>query len=188
MEKRLIRRQKLEIDPRYFVTATPESSTSYAPPESGHPIYAQIGEISMRWAFIEQLLDNCITTLADTDPQITACITAQMMGHVPRCLTIKALAHWRGLPDIVKAAESLQNSLHEVSELRNRAIHDRILIETKKKVPFKEHRMSKKDLQYGLKEFDPAVFKRAMELIDKRRQDCVNLGRLIESQVYVYYT
>jgi hypothetical protein len=106
----------------------------------------------MRWSSVEELLDGCIGMLADThSPAITACITAQMMGHIPRCLTIKALAHWRGLPEIEKAMDGLQNSLFEASELRNRAIHDLLLIETKTNDTFKQHRMSKKDLQYGLK-------------------------------------
>jgi hypothetical protein len=142
----------------------------------------------MRWSFIEELLDGCIGTLADTQPQITACITAQMMGHVPRCLTIKALSHWRGLSEIKKDAEHLKNVLHEASELRNRAIHDRILIESREKATFKSHRMSKTDLLYGLQPFDTAEFKRAIKLIDARRQDCADLDRKIREQVYDYYT
>src|SRR5437868_3372931 len=103
MEKRLIRRKKLVVSPNRVVTATEDTTTTYVPPPSNHPLYAMVGEISMRWSFLEQLLDASISALADIGPEITACITAQMMGHAPRCLTIKALAHWRGLPDIVKS-------------------------------------------------------------------------------------
>jgi hypothetical protein len=145
-----------------------------------------VGEISMRWSFLEQLLDSCIATLADTGAEITACITAQMMGHSPRCLTIKAIAHWRGLPDIEKAVEKLNNKLFEVAELRNRAIHDQILIESKEQKPYRSHRMSKKELHYGLKPFDEAEFKHALSLIEERRKDCANLLMLIRERVYDY--
>jgi hypothetical protein len=182
--RRLIRRKKL--DPSKILWLNAEGTEVYSPPPSGHPLYAAIGEISERWAFIEVLLDGCIATLADVGSEITACITAQMMGHVPRCLTIKALARWRGLPDIEKAAEKLQNKLFEASELRNRAIHDLLLIEQTEKAPFKDHRMSKRALIYGLLPFDEEEFSRALVLIDERRQDCVDLHKLIREQVYVY--
>jgi hypothetical protein len=187
MTKRLIRRQRLVIDPRYVLTATGEGP-KYVPPPTEHPVYALVGEISMRWSFVEQLLDFCIGTLADTEPQITTCITAQMMGHVPRCLTIRALAHWRGLSEVEDAAVRLQNKLHEASELRNRAIHDRILIKTDTKATYKDHRMSKKELHYGLKEFDKSELEQALQLIDQRRIDCSNLHTKIREQVYDYYT
>ena len=121
-------------------------------------------------------------------PAITACITAQLMGQSPRCLTIKALARWRGLPEIEKATDKLQKLLFEASERRNRAIHDLLLIETKTKATFKEHRMSKKELHYGLKEFDDSELNRAIDLIEKRRIDCANLHTMIREDVYVYYS
>jgi hypothetical protein len=188
MERRLIRRKKLVPDPKRTIVATEENTTSYSPPLPNHQVYALIGQITMRWSFVEELLDNCIGTLADTEPAITACITAQMMGHAPRCLTIKALAHWRGLHEIEKAIDGLQNKLFEASELRNRAIHDRLLIKTKTKATFKEHRMSKKELHYGLKEFDDTELNRAIDLIEKRRIDCVNLHTMILEEVYEYYS
>ena len=141
----------------------------------------------MRWAFIEEILDSCIAALADTGPEITACITAQMMGHAPRCLTIKAIARWRGLPDVEKLADRLQGLLFETAELRNRAIHDQLLIETRTKSFFRNHRMSKKELHYGLKAFDRTEFDRALKLIEARRVDCVTLLNLIRDQVYEYY-
>jgi hypothetical protein len=166
-EKRLIRRQRIVVDPKNLIYATPENTTVYKPPDPDHPVYSLVGQVAMRWSRVEQSLDFCIGMLADIGDPITACITAQMMGHVPRCLTIKALAHWRGLPEIERAAEQLQQSLFEASDLRNRAIHDQLLIENKTKETFKNHRMSKKELQFGLKPFDDAELKRAIDLIDQ---------------------
>jgi len=142
----------------------------------------------MKWSNLERLLDVCITVLADMDEEIAVCFTAQMMGHSPRCLTIKALAHWRRLPDIEKAVGQLQNKLFEASELRNRAIHDLMLIESKKQTAFKNHRMSKKELHYGLKEFDVVELERALAMMDQRRTDCAKLLDLIRAQVYEYCT
>jgi hypothetical protein len=186
---RLIRRQKFEpAPPSRTATVQPGSGRTYRAPPRKHPLYALVGEISMRWSFLEELLDICIATMADQDPEITACFTAQMMGHAPRCLTIRALARWRGLPEIEEAAESLKNKLFEISDIRNRAIHDRLLIDTKSRKPFKEHRMSKKELLYGLQPFDKKELERALTLIESRRKDCVKLLSLINDQVYEYHT
>jgi hypothetical protein len=194
MEKRLIRGKKIvptSADPasasrRIIIDVKNAMSFRQLPHE--HPAYLMIGQITMEWSFLEEILDNCIGTLADTAPAITACITAQMMGHAPRCLTIKALAHWRGLLDVEKATDGLQNALFEASELRNRAIHDRLLIEPTSMATFKEHSMSKKELHYGLKPFDSSELKRAIALIKKRQADCLNLYKNILDDVYEYYT
>jgi hypothetical protein len=157
MKKRLIRRKKPVPAPK--IASTPglvptagsirldlENAMVFGRPPPDYPVYTLIGQITMRWSSLEERLDNCIGALADTEAAITACITAQMMGHIPRCLTIKALARWRGLSEIEKATDGLQNALFEASELRNRAIHDLILVETKTKAIVKNHRMSKKEL------------------------------------------
>jgi hypothetical protein len=188
MEKRLIRRKKLVPDPRYTIKATEENTTVYKRPPPDHPSYALIGQITMWWSFIEMTLDSGIGTLADTDPAITACKTAQMMGHAPRCLTIRALAHWRGLSEIEKETNGLQNALFEASEFRNRAIHDLLYIETRTNATFKAHRMSKKSLYYGLKEFDMSELKHALNLIKKRVTDCNALLKKISEEVYEYYS
>jgi hypothetical protein len=185
-ERRLIRRKKLTIDPRYVVSNNEANTTIYNKPPSGHKIYSLIGQIAMEWAFVETVLDAAIKHLADTSSEVTACFTAQMMGHVPRCLTIRALAHWRGLQEIDEAAERLQNALHEASELRNRAIHDALMIESKTNVVYKEHKMSKKERTFGLKEFDLAKLEESIVLIKRRQQDCSKLNSMVLDQVYEY--
>jgi hypothetical protein len=184
MEKRLIPRRK--IDPKLVSVAVPENVTVYSPPDTGHSVYSLIGQVAMSWSRIEQALDSCIGILADIDGAITACITAQMMGHAPRCLTIKALAHWRGHPDIEKATEKLQQVLFGSAELRNRGIHDQLLVEKKTKGTLKNHRMSKKELHFGLKEFDDTELKQAIQLMDKHLGDCYKLLSLIRGQVYLH--
>jgi hypothetical protein len=185
--QRLVRRERLVPSPGYVVIATEANTTTYTRPPNDHPIYSLIGRIAMEWAIIENTLDGCISQLADTSSEITACLTAQLMGHAPRCLTIKALAHWRGLPEIEKDVEQLSNRLSEASDLRNRAIHDRIMIESKGKTPFRDSRMSRKELIYGLKEFNTEIFEGTIDFIRRRQQDCVKLSNKISEQVYEYF-
>lgn len=181
----LIKRKKLVIDPRHVLIATDKNTIVYQMPARGHIIYALVGQIAMEWTSLEDMLDACIGVLADhQQAAITACITAQMIGHNPRCLAIKALAQWRGLTEIAQETERLRNKLFDVSELRNRAVHDRILIETKEKATFRDHRMSKKELQFGLREFDQKSLEDTIEKIRRHRQLCVNLLNSIRAEVY----
>jgi|SRR5579862_1748226 len=186
MKKRVIRRKKLEPTPGYVALAGPENTVSYRPPAPGDPLYALVGEIASKWSFVELLLDHCIATLADIDHGITACITAQMQSFYPKCLTIFALASHRGLPKVAEAAERLKGKLSEASEKRNRAVHDRLLIDHKEGRPYKDHRMAKSELIYGLKPFDKSELRSVLALIDKRRVDCLKLHDLIRSEVYEY--
>jgi hypothetical protein len=180
-------RKKLEIDPKYrLVVPKGDGTGHWMPLPIDHPVYPLIGQISARWAHLEQALDFCIGTLADIQDPITSCITAQMMGHVPRCLTIKALAHWRGLPEIVKDTDILQNSLHDVSERRNRAIHDIFLVQESDGRLAKSHRMSKKELEHGLKDFDESDLRETISRIDVKINECHLLLLKIRDQVYLY--
>jgi hypothetical protein len=189
MKKRLIRRKRLIPEVRFTVAPKKGEGRikAYTPPPRGHLLYALVGEISMLWSSVEEMLDSCIGVLADLDPELTACITAQMMGHIPRCLTIIALAHYRGLPDIEERADKLRHRLFEASEHRNRAIHDRVLLEIESEEPFKSHRMAKGKLEFGLKPFDKADLEKQIELVKGRRKECVDLLILIRQQAYEYY-
>jgi len=168
-ERRLIRRKRLVANPRYVVAASPQTMTRYVRPPPEDRVYSLVGQIAMEWTLLEQILDGCIAQLADAHATVTACFTAQMIGHVPRCLTIKALARYRGLIEIEQSAEQLKNVLSEAAELRNRAVHDRVLVESKSKSHFKDHRISKRELKFGLKEIDLGTLEVAIDLI-KRRQ------------------
>jgi hypothetical protein len=56
MEKRLIRRKALVPDPHYTIKATEENTPVYKLPPPDHPSYTLIGQITMRWSFIEEFL------------------------------------------------------------------------------------------------------------------------------------
>ncbi len=181
----LIKRKRLVAKAPYVVRMTVENTVHFLTPERGHILYALVGQIAMEWTSLEEMLNSCIGVLANhTHAPITACITAQMIGHNPRCLTIKALAQWRGLTEIARETERLRNKLFEVSEQRNRAIHDRILIESEEKTAFKDHRMSKGELHYGLREFDQKKLEQTIEAIRHHHRLCMALLNSIRDQVY----
>ena len=48
--------------------------------------------------------------------------------------------------------------------------------------------MSKKELLYGLKEFDVEELKQTLTLIKKRGVDCINLLKMIREEIYEYYS
>jgi hypothetical protein len=62
------------------------------------------------------------------------------------------------------------------------------MVEEKTKAIVKNHRMSKKEIHYGLKQFDDSEFKRTIKLIENRRIDCITLYERICEEVYEYYT
>ena len=186
MTKRLIRRKRLKIDPERLLVAPKGDGTDvWTPAPPDHPVYALVGQISARWTWLEQVLDFCIGRLADIQDPIVACVTAQMMGHAPRCLTIKALAHWRGLAEIEDEAERLNNELYRASEKRNRAIHDRFVVQESDGRLAKNHRMSKKQLHYGIKEFDQTELNQALAQIELKINHCHQLLKMIEDQAYI---
>jgi len=188
MAKNLIHRKKLVIDPELHLVAPPSDGTDHwTPPPADHPVYSAVGRISAKWARIEDILDLCIGALADIQGPVTSCITAQMMGHTPRCLTIKALAHWRELPEIEKDVERLRNELHEVSELRNRAIHDIFVVQKSDGALAINHKMSKKELLYGIKTINVSDLETIIKQIDARIIKCAALHRKINDQAIVYF-
>ena len=186
MQKRLIRRKKLVIDPKYVLVAPPGDDGRYTPLSPDHPVFALVGRISAAWIRVEQALDFCIGALADIEDPITACITAQMMGHAPRCLSIKALAHWRGLTEVEEFVATLNNELFDAADRRNRAIHDKFLVHGLDEKLFKDHRMSKKELHYGLKEYDYTELNKSISIIEQKLAKCHKLLEMIRDKVYFY--
>lgn len=93
--------------------------------ENGDPILGYIGEVAYEWAHLEHILDTIIWKMAGVEPPKGACLTAQIMGVAPRYRTIISLAKLLGLPEkVVKQANKLMSETYDVSEHRNRIVHD----------------------------------------------------------------
>jgi hypothetical protein len=122
----------------------------YEPLPITDPSYSYIGRIASDWARIEHTLDNIIWELANLDPSSGACITAQLMGVRPRCLTILALAAHRGMPkELIERTTNFMNKSGPVSDDRNRVIHDPWYLEKVSKTPAQLRSMPKGELVYG---------------------------------------
>lgn len=143
------------------------------------PIYGLVGQVASDWAYLEHVLDLIIWELAGIKQSVGACLTAQMMGHVPRCEAIIALATHRGLdPSIVERADRLKNSLFQVSTPRNRVVHDPwILISTTNSrghfhEPGQFKSMARKELRFGASKAEIDDIQDLIAKIREKIKDC----------------
>ncbi len=97
----------------------------HEPLPAGHPIFSLVGQVSSEFARLEHTLDTAIWALAELEPPLGACLTAQIIGVRPRCLTIIALLSHRGFKsDKVKKIRKFMEKTSSLSDDRNRLVHD----------------------------------------------------------------
>jgi hypothetical protein len=94
-----------------------------------HQIYSFVGRVASEWAHLEHTLDLIIWELAGIDQQDGACITAQMMGAIPRYRTILTQLRHKvrvnsDLDKFLSKINKLQGDTHDPQEERNRIVHD----------------------------------------------------------------
>src|ERR1700674_5533818 len=114
-----------------FLIPAPSIETFVRLPDD-NPIYSLVGQVASDWAFIEHILDLIIWELAGINHAKGACLTAQITGHHNKCDSIIALETYLGFSaSTIKRVEDLKGSLYNVSNPRNRIVHDPwILIRT----------------------------------------------------------
>jgi hypothetical protein len=130
---------------------TPNSRMETPQPlPSGHQIFSLVGETSSEFARLEHILDTVIWKLAGTEPALTACVTAQLIGIRPRCLTITALCVFYELPNaIIKKIATFSGRTSPVSDARNRLIHDPWFLQEKNSGSLQFRAMPKEQRIYG---------------------------------------
>lgn len=127
-------------------------------PPDGHEIYSLVGQIASEWAHLEHLLDRVIYELAEILSPRGGCITAQMMGVWPRFNAITALltlrsAEYPKFKPLIPKAKSLSGRARDISEARNRVIHDPWYIDHSsppETAQFKN--WAKTDLRFGIRD------------------------------------
>jgi hypothetical protein len=153
---------------------------------SDSPIYALVGRIASAWARLEHTLDYAIWELSGLDQHTGACLTAQMLGHRPRCEALIALCSRRKLPtDLVKQVGSLRGSLYDVSGPRNRAIHDPWVEitswssdgDTTQTGQFRS--MDAKELKFGAHPAETESLTKTLVKIQNKTRDCESLCKAI---------
>jgi hypothetical protein len=140
-----------------------EKQPQHIRPPENHEIYAPVGRVSSDWAHLEHLLDLIIADLAPLPSPRMACVTAQLMGIWPRINSIIALLTQRSVSErkfekYIKHAKALGNDSRDVSERRNRIIHDPWYVDQNAATTAQQKSMPKEDktyrLQYGIKNAD----------------------------------
>ncbi|SIO61531.1 hypothetical protein SAMN05443247_08858 [Bradyrhizobium erythrophlei] len=129
----------------------------------GHPIYALVGKVASDWAHVEHTLDVIIWDLSGIDHRKGAAITAQIMGAYGRFKAILALlAHpdfsgRKSLQAVVRRATDLMNRSSELSDKRNRIVHDPWYAYTVSGRTAQFKSMPHKDHRYGIQLVDAKV-------------------------------
>ncbi len=96
--------------------------------------YAALGKVADAWADLEFEIDQLIWHLMHTNQALGACATAQMIGPAPRLRTVRALAHlWELSEKILGDIGSFEGQANALAQERNRALHDKRLINWKTK-------------------------------------------------------
>lgn len=124
-------------------------------PSDDHPIYTLIGRVASDWSHLEYQLDGIIGLLANTEAQITACLTAQYMGSYARLNAIVALLTLRGAaePHLKKQVSKwnvLAAEINRLAERRHRIVHDPWMMDMETREPAQHIRMPKSDRRYEI--------------------------------------
>jgi hypothetical protein len=144
----------------------------------GHQVYALIGRVASEWSHFEHMLDLIIWSLANIEPEKGACITAQIMGPVPRLRTIITQLNQINTEESKLLAEEfkqLMNNCHDVAEHRNRLIHDAWYLYTPSGNPGQFKSMSFKDPRYGIFQVDVDDINETLERIARRQESASRL-------------
>jgi hypothetical protein len=145
-----------------------------------HPLYTDIGRVAAQWAHLEHLLDLIIWDLASIRHEKGACITGQLIGASPRYYAIIALAMTHGIKQqTIDIIQELMRKTINLSEERNRIVHDAWYLESPSGKTFQFRSMPRKDPAYGFKEIESAKIAYILERIQRRIDSVSNLRSTI---------
>ena len=133
------------------VTRVTPAPTAHFTLPPDHPFYALVGRVAAEWSQLEHILDLTIWELMGGDKQISACVTAQIMGVGPRCNAIKTLGSARGLSDVLlKPFRTLRGDAYPIADKRARIVHDPWFLEVYTAQPSQFRAMPTSDPRYGI--------------------------------------
>jgi hypothetical protein len=97
--------------------------------------YGVIGNIASDWALLEYLVNQCIWRAAFLDEQLGACITAQIFSFRSRLEALVLLLRAREVsPKLLGDVNKFVRDAQEITDARNRAVHDPIGTEDDKHI------------------------------------------------------
>ena len=96
--------------------------------------YAAIGRVAESWASVELHIDWISWHLAAVSEEVGACLTSQVAGPARKLDAMIALARVRKAPDsLIKKMNDFAKRALEISERRNRVVHDPWIFTSDKK-------------------------------------------------------
>jgi hypothetical protein len=98
------------------------------PLESMDPsYYALVGNIASDWALLEYLVNQCIWRAALLDEQLGACITSKIFSFQSRLEALVLLLRAREVsPNLLRDVNIFLRDARQITDARNRAVHDPI--------------------------------------------------------------
>jgi len=144
--------------PAYTYIAVPTGVPEFpGAREALAPFQVLIADIATKWSGVEQILDGLIWQLADINPSLGLCLTAQLPSARARFRALIALHLSRGGDQAtLRKITKLMGQSVAVSDRRNRAIHDPISYSMSKKCVMVNRFSADKELT---KKLEPADIK-----------------------------
>ncbi len=157
--------------------------TIHGPLPSGHDFYKLVGRVVSEWAHLEHALDIIIWRLSGMDHKTGSCVTASMMGHIPRFNAISALAVAKGTSDkTAKDIETLGRKISELAKNRNRFTHDAWFhVNNERVAQFVS--FSPKTKEFGMKDIDEGAAHKLIKEIQDRRERLRDLSEQIQCEL-----
>ena len=90
-----------------------------------HAHYAAIGKVIDAWGDLEFEVDRVIWELMGVSQPLGACVTSQFISVQPKFRALRALLHLWDADDLADQVGSFAGSMYELTELRNRTVHDK---------------------------------------------------------------
>lgn len=90
--------------------------------------YAAIGKVIDAWGDLEFEVDRVIWELMGAPQPFGACVTSQLISIHPKLRALRALLHLWSADDLADQVGSFASGMYELTELRNRTVHDKRFI------------------------------------------------------------
>ena len=118
-------------DPLKILLWNPSDEEVASPPRPRRiprPHLAAIGKVIDAWGDLEFEIDRVIWSLMGVQQAIGACLTSQIASVYPKLNALRALLHLWGADNLADEIGGFTSGMRELSELRNRIVHDKRFI------------------------------------------------------------
>jgi hypothetical protein len=160
----------------------------YVKPPKGHRIYKLVGKIASDWTHFEHELDRIIWCPTPTISSIPVCITAQLIGPMPRFRALIALLTLRSVSQpvftkYIKEANTFSGQIGGVAEARNRIVHDPWYYDKASGTVAQFKSMPASDRGYGIRERDILGVEQTLRDIAKHTKTAEKLFKRLNRDV-----